>query len=392
MFDRQFDIRVSEGVRRLLVALVVIGAATLVGACVLAPQRGWANLLLVSYGLVGVGLGATFFLALNHLSAAGWATALRRVPESMCSGLLLGEAGIALVLLVGAPYVYPWVKPDAQLAHALTGFKGFWLDRPFFLLRAVVYLGVWGLLAWAMVRASRAQDAGGELKYTQRNVRLGAVFMVGFALTFWPAAFDWIMSLDPHWYSTIFGIYNFAGAFQSALAIIILLSLALRRMGPFRSILTEDHLHDLGKLLFGFSTFWMYIWFSQYMLIWYVNWPEETAYFIRRQEGAWAPLLVANLFLNWVVPFFALLSRRAKRSPTTMVRVAVVVLVGRWLDLYLMIFPDAVSGQPSFGVWELGIMAGAVAAFVLLFFRVLRGAAPVPMKDPYVLESLYYHQ
>src|SRR5262249_39747770 len=152
-------------------------------------------------------------------------------------------------------------------------------------------------------------------------------------------------SLEPDWSSTMFGVYQFAGLFLSGLAALTLLLLWLGRSEPMRRVVTSDHLHDLGKLLFAFSTFWMYVWFSQYMLIWYVNNPEEAVYFLRREQGAWQPLLIANVVLNWAVPFLVLLPRSAKRSPTVLARVCVVLLVGRWLDLYLMIGPP--FGQPT---------------------------------------------
>src|SRR5262249_54514930 len=156
---------------------------------------------------------------------------------------------------------------------------------------------------------------------------------------FWLASFDWVMSLEPHWASTIFGIYNFAGMFSSGIALMVLLVLSLCQTGPLRDFVNEEHLHDLGKLLFAFSTFWMYIWFSQYMLIWYADIGEESVYYVHRLHNAWAPLFLLNIILNWVAPFAALLSRGAKRSPRALGRVAAVVLAGRTLDVYLMIGP-----------------------------------------------------
>ena len=388
---RWTDSHLSRGARRFLIALAVVGVATLVVGAAMAPQRVAANLLLISMYLVGIGVGAAFFISLQYLSGASWAVALRRVPEALCMALIPGAVGIGLVLLVW-PTLYPWFRPTPELAPHITGFKSFWLSRPFFLARSAIYLLLWIALALALVRNSRRQDIDGDVDCTRRNVRLSAVFMVVFAASFWLASFDWIMSLEPEWYSTIFGVYNFAGSFLSVVALMTVLAIWLQRRGPLRNILTEEHLHDLGKLLFAFSTFWMYIWFSQYMLIWYANIPEETVYFVRRLRGAWAPLLVLNLVLNWVLPFFALLSRRAKRSPALMLKVAGVVLVGRWLDLYLMIMPAVAGPTPPFGAWEAGLAAGGVAGLLLVFSWALGSAPPVPMNDPLVRESLCYHQ
>jgi hypothetical protein len=200
------------------------------------------------------------------------------------------------------------------------------------------------------------------------------------------------MSLEPDWYSTIFGIYHFAGLFASGVAAIIVFAVALKKLGPLEGVLTESHLHDLGKLLFAFSTFWAYIWFSQYMLIWYTDIPEEARYYVARMHGNWGPLFLLNFMMNWTLPFLALLPRVTKRTPSLLVKVAVLVLLGRWLDLYLMISPPSMGAKPAFGVWEFGLMLGAVGLCGLVFFRALRHAAPVPLGDPWLADSLHHHQ
>ena len=207
------------------------------------------------------------------------------------------------------------------------------------------------------------------------------------------ASFDWVMSLEPEWFSTMYGVYHFAGLFLGALAAMTLLVIWLQHVGPLRDVLTHEHLHDLGKLLFGFSTFWMYIWFSEYMLIWYANFPEETGHFIRRQAGAWGPLFVANMCVTWLIPFFVLLPKPVKRSPSMLVKVCCLILVGRWLDLYLLIYPSTVGSESvTFGIWELGMAVGAPGLFMLIFVRRFRSAAPVPIADPMLEASLHHHQ
>jgi hypothetical protein len=170
----------------------------------------------------------------------------------------------------------------------------------------------------------------------------------------------------------------------------ILLVLWLRR-GPLVDFVTAEHLHDLGKYLFAFCTFWMYIWFSQYMLIWYANIPEETVYFVRRQSGLWMPIFLMNLFLNWVVPFVVLLPKWTKRDPAILGKVAAVVLAGRLVDLYLMIYPPVSGETPTLGLWEIGPVAAAGAVFILAFARSFRSRLPVPLADPRLTESLHYH-
>ncbi len=364
------------------------GAAVLAAGLAVAPDRAWPNLLLASYALVGLGLGAMFFIALQYVCGAGWSVSFRRVPEAMTAALPLGAAGLALVFLLH-PSLYAWHAVPRLSAEGLAHFKHVWLSRPFFLFRAAVYLAVWILLARAVVRTSRRQDRDGSLEHTHRNARLSAGFLAAGGLTVWLASYDWIMSLEPDWYSTIFGIYHFAGLFASALAAISVLVVRLRRRGELRDAVSPGQLHDLGLLLFGFCTFWAYIWFSQYMLIWYANIPEETAYFVRRMRGVWGTLFVLNLVLNWAVPFLALLPRRHKRAPEILGRVAAVVLVGRWLDLYLMILPGSGQDRPWPGIWEAAAAAATVGGFLLVFQGAYRKAPPIPLRDPLLEESLH---
>jgi hypothetical protein len=303
--------------------------------------------------------------------------------------LPFGALGILAVLIVH-PSLYPWTG-GVHVEGDAPGFKIMWLSLTFFRIRAVLYLLGWLGFAWAMLRISRQQDSDGELRQTRRSTTLAALFLVFFGITFWLASFDWIMSLEPEWYSTIFGFYNFAGAFLSGLATLALLLVWLQKHSPLKTVIREQHLHDVGKLLFAFSTFWAYLWFSQYMLIWYANLPDETVYYIRRLHGFWQPLFVLNLALNWVIPFFALLPRMNKQRTGILVRVSIVLLAGRWLDLYLMIMPPFSGGKPHIGIWEIGLVAGLVGAFGLALFAALRRAPLVPVRDPYLAESLHYH-
>jgi hypothetical protein len=338
-----------------LVTLSSAGAAC-AGGLLLEPQRTWAGLLLVSYYLLTLGLGALVFLALLHVSGARWARGLVRVPEALAALLPVGAAGLLLVLLA-RPSLYPWTAHEA--GEPAGWFRDLWLSRPFFLARAVLYLGLWLVFARAIVGAAPG-----------RAGRWSAGFLVVFAVTCWLASYDWIMSLEPDWSSTIFGVYHFAGLLLAALAAVTVLAIWLRRRGELGADVTADTLHDLGKLLFGFSSFWMYTWFCQYLLIWYVNNPEETSHYVRRLHGAWGPLVLVNVLLNWGVPFLVLLPAAAKRNAGVLLKVALVVLVGRCLDLYLMIAP-AVQVQPAFGLGEAGLLLGAGGLGLLVLLGAL---------------------
>jgi len=369
-------------------ACLVIGAVALAGAALFSPLRFWSNLLLASYLLVGLGLAGTFFVALQYMSSASWSVAFRRIPEALSSALPVGAVGLLAVFFLH-PSLYLWAH--AAEAEELHGFKAVWLSLPFFWARSVVYLALWFFLARAIVRNSRQQDRNPSPEFTRANIRYSAMYLVVFGLTFWLASMDWVMSLEPEWYSTMFGVYNFAGLFLGGLAAIILLIVWLRKTTALRDFVNEEHLHDLGKLLFAFSTFWMYIWFCQYMLIWYANITEETTYFILRRHGFWEPIFLLNIFLNWIIPFVVLMPVSSKRNPSTLANVAIIVLLGRWVDLYLMIFPPLIGETPAFGFWEIGSIVGTFGLFLVIFCRTLSQAPLVPLNDPRLGESLHYH-
>ncbi len=382
----EFSYRPSQSTVRILLALTGAGIVAAAAGFATVPERAWADLLLVSFWLVCMGLTGSFFAGLQYACGAGWAVAFRRVPEAMLAALPVGAAGLFTVFLAH-PGLYPWMAHPAEAA----GFRGFWLQRSFFLARAVAYFVIWFLFSAVLVRNSRRQDEDGSREHTRRNIRASMVYMVVFALTFWLASVDWIMSLEPEWASTIFGIYNFSGMFVAGLAAITLLVIWLKRSAPLRDFVTDEHLHDLGKLLFAFSTFWMYIFFSQYMLIWYANITEESVYFILREQGVLFVLFLVNVALNWGVPFLILLSSAAKRRPAILGSMAAVILLGRWLDLYLMILPPVMRGRVDLPWLELGMMAGAMGVFGLAFLAWFRRAPQMPVHDPLLAQSLGYH-
>jgi Ni/Fe-hydrogenase subunit HybB-like protein len=243
------------------------------------------------------------------------------------------------------------------------------------------------LLARVIRRVSLRQDRDPAPEHHQSLVRWSAIFVVVFGLTILPASVDWVMSLDPHWASTIFAVYLVAGVLQSGLAALTIIVVLLRERGPLAEVVRDDHLHDLGKLLLGFSTFWAYMWLSQYLLIWYANLPEEVSHYIRRTSGGWLPLFLLNVTINWVVPFLVLLPRSAKRHHRVLLGVSLLVLLGHWLDLYLLVMPE-MRETPSLNAVELIVAAGYMGLFLLMTSRALAAAPLVPLHDPYLSESL----
>ncbi len=358
----------------LLAALALVALTT---GFLVAPDGAWTAILIAGLFLLGPTLGSLVFLALLHVTGAGWATAIRRVPEALAALLPLPLAALGVVLLV-RPDLYPWWHDAASLE----GFHGRWLDPTAFRLRAVVYAGTW--LTFSFLLRRRTPGA-------QRPVTASALFLVVFAFTFWLASVDWLMSLEPHWYSTIFGVYHFASLFTAALAATILAVIWLRWRGVFGGVLNAEHLHDLGKLLFAFTTFWAYTWFSQYMLIWYADLPEETHYFITRSQGPWKPIFWAVFIFHWALPFLLLLTRKAKRSPTVLVAAACAVLLGRFLDLALTVLPAVFATAPGIVGWvAITFCLGLFGAGGWLFAHALGRAPLVPCDDAFLNESLSY--
>jgi len=372
---------------RALRTLAIAGVALTVVGWTVAAERTCPSLLLGSVYALGIGLGGLLFIAFGYITGAGWHVALRRVPEAMTATLPV-TAILMVAALAGFPVLYEWSHADAVAADPLLQGKAPWLNTSAFMARAVVCLGVWILFAAALRRNSRRQDETGRIELTARNRVLSVLFLIAFIVTFSVASIDWLMSLEPHWYSTVFAVYHFAGIFVSGLATLTIVLIVLRRLGPLASVLRPDHLHDIGKLTFGFATFWGYIWFCQYMLIWYGNIPEETAHFVLRHEGAWEPLFALNPIVNWLIPFLLLLPRSAKRSESVMLGVALLLLAGHALDLYLAILPPFAG--PRLGLWEIGPVVGALSLTALALFRMLGRAPLVPRGDPMLTESLHH--
>jgi hypothetical protein len=359
--------------------LLAAGLAALGAGLIQDPQQTWINILLDSYYLVGLGLGGLVLVSLLNVTGARWSAPIQRIPEAMAAILPFAGIGVIAVLFF-RPTLYAWSTnipgevSESPLQHA-------WLSRPFFLIRALLYCALWWAFAVAVVHTSRKHDKVPNSP-GKRATALSAAFLVVFGVTCWLASYDWIMSLEPRWASTVFGVYNFASLFLSGLAAVALFVVVLQRWSSLGAVIDANHLHDLGTLLFAFSCFWMYIWFCQYLLIWYVNIPEETAYYRRRVLEQWPLLLYANLALNWGIPFVILLFRSGKRNPVILGSVALGILAGRWLDLFLMIAPSQ-PGQVASPNWiEGGLLVGATSLFLLVFFHGLSKASLVPLAKP----------
>jgi hypothetical protein len=374
--------------RHVIATCAVLGIAALAAGTITSPERAWTSLLTAAFYYVTLALGAVVLLALCTVSNAAWIVPLKRVPEAMGGYLPVGALTMLLVL-PGVHTLYHWSHADAAHDPVLKA-KGAWLTAPFFGARMAIIFVLWIAFAAALRSASRKQDRDRDVAHTHRAVKLSAGFLVAGALSFSLASFDWLMSLSPHWQSTIFAFYNIAGMLAASTAAVSVGVIFLRRRGHLPDV-GEAHLHDLSKLCFGFSTLWAYMWLSQYLLIWYANMPEETPYYIARTSGGWGFLFWANLIVGWFAPFTMLLQRSAKRSEGRLLAAGVVILIGRWLDVYLMSAPANLPEHPGIGLIELAGYLGLGALFVLVVERVLRGAPLIPRGDPYFNEGAHHH-
>ena len=330
-------IRLGRSLRGAALGALVLGALLLLTGAGQGGARLWGNLLVAGVNLTHVGLGGLFLVAATRLTNARWSDPILAAPHAM-PRVLPWALGLMLLLWFGAGVLYPWARPEAASDHLLH-LGAAWLNKPFFWGRIVLYFALWHFLGRLMLRRKA----------------FTAPFMVSFGLTLSLASFDWIMSLEPAWYSTIFAIYGFAGMFLQGIALVSMSAVALRRFGLLPHGIQKSPNHDLGKMLFAFSAFWAYIWLSQFLLIWYANIPEEVGPIKVLLSGPWAPLYYLNLALNFVVPFHLMLNRKAKDLESMMLWAGAVVLAGHWLDLYLLVFPPLTGGAPPrLGLPEIG--------------------------------------
>ena len=378
---------ISKRAKIILFMMLGLGIIGFLAGLRFDDGRMWASFLLNAFFFLTVALGAVVFVSINRVANAGWDTALRRVPEAMMTYLPLGSL-LMLGVFFGRNQLYEGLHSFFGYAGKPMVFKNAWLNAPFFFGRMAFILGAWTLLAWLIKRESKRQDLDDNLTHTIQLKRYAAIFLLVFGLTFTFASFDWLMSIEPLFYSTIYAFYVIAGVLLSGFASITVLTIVLRRMG-FLPEVNEHHLHNLGKLVFGFSAFWAYIWLCQYLLIYYANLPEETIYYLRRmQTPAWKTLFFLNILLNWLLPFALLLPRSVKRSGGWLMTACIIVLIGHWIDLYVMIFP-AYEYSALLSVVDIAILLGFSSLFIQSFAGGLRQSALVPRNDPYLEESLW---
>jgi hypothetical protein len=389
---RAAPLSVPGGVRAVFGALILIGAVTFGLEVSSDPTRAYAAWLQNYWVFLCLGLSGTFFCAIHYLVGATWSVTVRRIAEAFASFVPVA-ALLFIPVAIGIPHLYLWSSQAAtQGAGAHLIGKDGWLTANAFILRQVIFLAIWSFFSWYFVRNSTRQDETRDARLTRRNVNVSAAFIVIFALTFTVATFDLMMSLEPTWFSTIFGVYGWAGLWQSGLAAITIVSVILHRQGALKGIVTKAHYWNLGKLVFAFAVFWTYIAFSQFMLIWYANLPEEIEWMIHRIYTGWGAVIIAVAVLKWVIPFFVLMPVKFKTNETILTAVCAGVILGQWLDAYWIIYP-AFSPEHAVLSWnEIGVALGFLGVFGWWVQSFLSRHPVAPHGDPDYVASLRFHE
>lgn len=374
---------------------LVVGVIALLAAVGVAAvtDHGWHRLsesYLVAFAFfLTIALGALFFVLLQFVTRAGWSVVVRRIAEALALNLL-PLALLFVPLLFGLHHLYHWTHADAVASDPILQHKAGYLNTTFFIIRWAVYFVIWAWLARTFWKRSVSQDSSSEPQVTRFLEKLSAPGLLLFALTVNFAAFDLLMSLDPHWFSTIFGVYIFAGGVVGFFALLPLLTMHLQYWGRLERTITIEHYHDIGKLLFAFVVFWAYIAFSQFMLIWYGNLPEETHWYLVRQTDDWVWWSLLLLFGHFFIPFLALLPRFFKRRRGGLLVPGLWLLFMHWVDMYYLVMPVFSPGEVPLHVLDLLTMVGLGGLFLGLTALWLKKVSLVPEGDPRLAESLAF--
>ena len=371
---------------RALVVGVVGTLMTLAGAAVDA-DRAFQSWLFGWVFWIGVALGCLAIVMIHHVTGGAWGIVIRRLLEAGMR-TIPWMALLFLPIVSGLPRIYEWARPEVVAADPLLQHKAPYLNSGFFTMRAALYFLAWGGLAWILSRWSHLQDKTGDPRIVRRFQMVAAPGLLLFVLTMTFASVDWVMSLEPHWFSTIYGVLLMAGQAVSAISFATIMVILLAEAKPLSTVVTPAHLHDLGKLLFAFVMVWAYFALSQFLIIWGGNLPEEVPWFLRRLQGGWEWVGLSIILLHFAVPFILLLMRQVKRDPARLFRVALLILAMRVVDLYWMMAP-AFGDHGGGPHWlDLTALAGVGGLWLHLFAREAAKVPLLPMKDPGLQEAL----
>jgi hypothetical protein len=368
--------------------------------------RFWAVLLQNSVFFLLITNASMFFIGVTTLAMGGWQVALKRVPEAISSVVpVLGIITLVILLSIvwgGRTDIFHWIDPELynpaspKFDKILNGKKGF-LNPVFFTVWSILTVFLWWFIGQKMRSFSLQSDANGPMdyetgkKWINKNILWASLFIVFFGLSVGSTIpWLWIMSIDAHWYSTMFSWYTFASSFVAGMSLIAIYIVFLKNKGQLEYV-TDEHLHDIGKFMFAFSVFWTYLWFSQYMLIWYANIPEETGYFKIRLNGPFSGIFFLNLIINFLSPLLILMKKSAKRNWTLVTIMAVLIIFGHWIDFWQMVMPGTVANHAALMPFEFGI-AALFIGIIMWRVGVFLSSHPMTAKNhPFLKESIIHH-
>jgi hypothetical protein len=364
--------------------------------------RFWATLLQNSTYFLMICNASMFFICATTLAYGGWQMAFRRVPEAISAAVpVIGVLALIILLsiLLGGhhmTHIYHWTDAEAVDSDPILKGKKAFLNIPFFIIWTVLTIGLWSVLGYKMRKLSREADDGPMTteqgkSYIWRNTVWAAIFIVWFALTVMSTTpWLWFMSIDPHWYSTMYSWYTFASTWVAGLSLIVVFVVYMKNNG-YLEYTNREHIHDMGKFIFAFSIFWAYLWFSQFMLIWYANIPEETVYFKSRIKGAYKGVYWLMFIINFLLPLLLLMRRSSKRVYSTITIMSLIIIFGHWLDFHQMIFASVLPEHVEMNLFDFGIALGFIGVIMLVVARVLSKYPLVARNHPFMKESIIHH-
>ncbi len=379
---------IPQKLKLLSFGFIAIGVIAFVIGLITDPTRAWANYLLNNFYFVSLAVGAAFFVAIQYITQSGWSAMFKRVPEAMAAYLPFA-AVLFILLIFGMHHLYEWSHEEALATDELIQHKSPYLNVPFFFIRVIVFFALWIILTKAMRRVSLREDEVGGLELFAKQELLSKIFIFVIAITFSAFSIDMLMSLEVHWFSTIFAAKAFIAAFLHGASIITLIIIIMHRNGYY-NMMNRSHLHDFTRYIFMLCILWGYFNFSQFMLIWYGNIPEETHFYVHRMHGVYKVLFFGNIILNWFVPFLFLMPRFSSRSRVVMVPVIILLMIGQYTELYFEIWPATVH-EAKFGLVEIGMFLGFAGLFSFVVMTYLTKANLIPKNHPYLEESIHHH-
>lgn len=378
-----------SGFTRLGFILLLVGVVLVVFSFITDFNRTTQNSVIIFTFLTSISIGSLFLVALEYIVGAVWSVPFRRISE-IISIIIFIIPLFALPSILNFHSVFHWSHQEAVQTDKLLQVKAPYLNETFFIVRNVAIILIWWIFYKLLVGNSVKQDSTFEQTLTKKNIRISAVFMPIFGISLTIIAIDWLMSLEPHWFSTIFGVYYFSGTILAALACMTLMALYLNEKGLLISGLTKDHYYSMGALMFAFINFWAYIAFSQFMLIWYANLPEETFWFITRWQGEWSYLSYGLIFMHFVIPYAILLPQPAKMDPFRLKLASIVILFAHFYDLYWLSMPTFSKDVVLFSWYEIAFPVLAVGLFLVIFSLRAKKVNLVPIGDPKMKRALEF--